>query len=82
MTTRRDFVSNASKGLLGLAAIPRVEATPHVDLERQATGTGLIYDTRYLDHVLRLRQGEPHPERPLRLVRMMEVFAEHGLTRS
>ncbi len=46
---------------------------------RQATGTGLIYDARYLDHVLPNRQGEPHPERPLRLVRMMEVFAERGL---
>ena len=89
MTTRREFVSNTSKGLLGLAAIPAVEQTPTLDrspardqtraLGRQATGTGLIYDSRYLDHVLPLRRGESHPERPLRLVRMMEVFAERGL---
>ncbi len=82
-TTRREFVSSASKGLLGLAAIPTVAKTPAVDpapaLGSQATGTGLIYDTRYLDHILPLRQGETHPERPLRLVRMMEVFAERGL---
>jgi acetoin utilization deacetylase AcuC-like enzyme len=44
-----------------------------------AAGTGLVYDRRYLDHVLPERRGEVHPERPLRLVRMMEVFAERGL---
>ena len=77
MTSRREFVSNTSRGLLGLAAIPSFEQTPA--LVHQATGTGLIYDSRYLDHVLLLRRGETHPERPLRLVRMMEVFAERGL---
>ena len=71
MTTRRQFISDTSMGLLGLAAIPA--------LGRQATGTGLVYDPRYLDHVLPLRQGEEHPERPLRLIRMMEAFAERGL---
>ena len=71
MTTRRQFVSDTSMGLLGLAVVPT--------LTRQATDTGLVYDPRYLDHVLPLRQGEPHPERPSRLVRMMEVFAERGL---
>jgi len=77
VTTRREFVSDASKGLLGLAAIPALGQT--ASLGRQATGTGLIYDSRYLDHVLPVRRGEAHPERPLRLVRMMEVFAERGL---
>ncbi len=71
MTTRRQFVSDASMGLLGLAALPAFVG--------RADGTGLVYDPRYLDHVLPLRQGEVHPERPLRLVRMMEVFAERGL---
>ena len=71
MTTRRQFVSDASMGLLGLAALPA--------FVRRADGTGLVYDPRYLDHVLPLRQGEVHPERPLRLIRMMEVFAERGL---
>ena len=47
--------------------------------QQAATGTGLVYDPRYLDHVLPMRQGEPHPERPLRLIRMMEVFTERGL---
>ena len=71
MTTRREFISGASKGLLALGALPA--------LGHRAMGTGLIYDSRYLDHVLPLRQGEAHPERPLRLVRMMEVFAERSL---
>ena len=71
MTTRRNFISAASTGLLGIGALPL--------LGRQAAGTGLVYDARYLDHVLPLRQGVAHPERPLRLVRMMEVFAERGL---
>ncbi len=73
MTTRREFISGASSGLLALGAIPA--------LGRRVTGTGLMYDARYLDHVLPLRRGEVHPERPLRLVRMMEVFAERGLDR-
>ena len=54
MTTRREFIADASKGLLGLGAI----AAP----TRRAAGTGLVYDARYLDHVLPLRQGEVHPE--------------------
>ena len=77
MTTRREFISNTSKGLLGLGAVPALARMPVP--ARQATGTGLVYDPRYLDHVLPLRQGEVHPERPLRLVRMMEVFAQRGL---
>ena len=64
MTTRREFISGASNGLLALGAIPA--------LGRRVTGTGLMYDARYLDHVLPLRRGEVHPERPLRLVRMMD----------
>ena len=89
MTTRREFISGASKGLLGLGAIPafgRISALGHKPtleetptLGEPATGTGLVYDVRYLDHVLPLRRGETHPERALRLVRMMEVFAERGL---
>ncbi|MCH2471062.1 MAG: histone deacetylase [Gemmatimonadetes bacterium] len=99
MTTRREFISSASKGLLGLGVVPggkrpatpTFAATPATTPEEtpmaaetststpQAMGTGLIYDARYLDHVLPLRRGEVHPERPLRLVRIMEVFAERGL---
>jgi len=71
VATRREFISGASSGLLTLGGIPT--------FRQQVTGTGLVYDARYLDHVLPLRRGEVHPERPLRLVRMMEVFAERGL---
>lgn len=77
MTTRRGFISSASKGVLGLAAMPALGQIPTRGY--RATGTGLIYDARYLEHVLPLRRGEVHPERPLRLVRMMEVFAARGL---
>jgi len=79
MATRREFISGASKGLFGLAAIPALGRTAGATDLTKASGTGLIYDPRYLDHVLPLRRGEPHPERPLRLLRMMEVFAERGL---
>lgn len=90
MTTRRQFISGGAKGLLGLGAIPslgQLTAFGHISplrhgptlVARPATGTGLVYDPRYLDHVLPMRQGEPHPERPLRLIRMMEVFSERGL---
>ena len=78
MTTRRDFVVGTSKGLLGIGAIQSLAPVRALGLQA-ATGTGLIYDPRYLDHVLPQRWGEPHPERPLRLIRMMEVFAERGL---
>lgn len=78
MRTRRSFISTATKGLLGASAFPAVTAALPVD-QTPATGTGLVYDPRYLDHVLPLRQGEAHPERPLRLIRMMEAFAERGL---
>ncbi|MGI9625408.1 MAG: histone deacetylase family protein [Longimicrobiales bacterium] len=73
MPTRRRFISDASAGLLGMAALPA--------FGRQPSGTGLVYDPRYLDHVLPLRRGETHPERPERLIRMMEVFEERGLDR-
>ena len=78
MTTRRNFIATASKGLLGASAIPAFGPI-RPGLRRTASGTGLVYDRRYLDHVLPERAGEAHPESPLRLVRMMEVFAERGL---
>ena len=77
MTTRRDFITTTSKGLFGLAVVPAMGTRGPT--MAAATGTGLVYDPRYLDHVLPERRGEPHPERPLRLVRMMEVFEERGL---
>jgi acetoin utilization deacetylase AcuC-like enzyme len=47
----------------------------------QIRGTGLVYDDRYLDHVLPPTVRVPHPERPLRLQRINEIFAERGLDR-
>ncbi len=79
MTTRREFITTTSKGLLGAAVVPAMDTA--IRPMAAATGTGLVYDRRYLDHVLPERAGEEHPERPLRLLRMMEVFAERGLDR-
>ena len=98
MTTRREFLWRAPKGLATLALAPAVargallgtETRLGSQLGAQAgprlpggparqTGTGLVYDDRYLDHVLPDRRGEPHPERPLRLIRMLEEFRRRGL---
>ena len=76
MKTRREFLEGASKCLLGAGAIPAAMAAAPF---RQARNTGFVYDVRYLDHVLLPRGGEPHPERPLRLRRMREVFTARGL---
>ncbi len=85
MKTRREFLARASRGLLGLGAIPALTgATPTARSGlslAQARGTGLIYDPRYLDHVLPPSGGAPHPERPLRLRRIAETLAERGLDR-
>jgi len=78
LSTRREFINTASRGLLGAGALSSLGLGCSLP-PQAAAGTGLVYDRRYLDHVLPERQGEPHPERPLRLVRMMEAFAERGL---
>ena len=85
MKTRREFLARASQGLLGLGAMPalRMGASPARTSTSfaQARGTGLVYDERYLEHVLPPTAGAPHPERPLRLRRIREMFAERGLDR-
>ena len=83
MNTRREFLARASRGLFGLGAIPALSASSAQTSPSfaQARGTGLVYDERYLDHVLPPRRGEPHPERPLRLQRIREMFAARGLDR-
>ncbi len=48
-------------------------------LAARATGTGLVYDARYLDHVLDTRGGGVHPERPLRLEKIMAMLDSRGL---
>ena len=84
MKTRREFLARASRGLLGLGAIPALGGTSAARTGAsfpQVRGTGLVYDARYLNHVLPPSGGAPHPERPLRLRRISEVFAARGLDR-
>ena len=78
LTTRREFISTTSRGVFGASALSAFGLGCTAP-SRPVAGTGLVYDRRYLDHILPDRQGAPHPERPLRLVRMMEAFAERGL---
>lgn len=76
MLSRRDYLARGTAGVAGAALFPRALW----GLTNRATsGTGLVYDDRYLDHVLPLRRGETHPERPLRLTRIMETLAGRGL---
>jgi len=67
----------------GAAATPGSRPTRSQTAQRSgsraAQGTGLVYDDRFLEHVLPFRRGEEHPERPLRLQRIMETFAARGL---
>ena len=79
MKTRRDFVRDASKGVLAAGVAPAL-ALGDV-LAATQTGTGLVSDPRYLEHRLPDRRGEPHPERPLRLVRIAEAFRASGVDR-
>lgn len=75
--TRRVFLRDLAKNLLAAGAMPR----PFIDvgLSPNQTGTGLITDPRYLEHTLPDRNGDPHPERPLRLLRIAQALAERGL---
>ena len=49
------------------------------DSPTQATGTALVYDPRYLDHVLIRANGGRPPEIPERLVRMRAELEARGL---
>ena len=75
--TRRVFLRDLAKNLLAAGAMPR----PFIDVgfSSNQTGTGLITDPRYLEHTLPDRNGGPHPERPLRLLRIAQALAERGL---
>ena len=75
--TRRVFLGVLAKSLLAAGAMPKPFVSSNV-LPTQ-TGTGLITDPRYLEHELPDRGGEPHPERPLRLMRIAQAFEERGL---
>ena len=76
MKTRREFLAGASKCVMGLGVVPALSMSAGF---AQGHKTGFVYDDRYLDHVLPQRRGEPHPERPLRLRKIREIFAARGL---
>lgn len=84
MSTRRQYLTAAARSLAGLGLLSRGGAlapslsglSTHTG---RPTGTGLVYDDRYLDHVLPLRRGETHPERALRLTRIMKALETRGL---
>ena len=65
-------------GLSTLALLPK-ELKTGLPQREMAQGTGLVYKDQFLDHVLPAGQGEPHPERPLRLKKILEAFSERGL---
>jgi acetoin utilization deacetylase AcuC-like enzyme len=88
VTSRRDFVSNASRAVTGLglaAVLPPGLAMPipgrrPLGSKPRAAGTGLFYDPRCLEHVVPpSSSGQPRPEIAERLIRIMEVLGERGL---
>lgn len=68
---RREFIHTISKGAFAIGAAPYLRplyaATP--------TGTGYIYDKRYLDHEI----SSGHVESPQRLVKITQKMASTGL---
>ncbi|WP_420463651.1 histone deacetylase [Candidatus Palauibacter sp.] len=80
-TTRRRFVRDAALGAAGLGLLPAAAwscASPGGARPR-GTGTGLVWDSRYLDHVLIRPDGGRPPEIPERLVRIREELVARGL---
>lgn len=90
--TRRKFVEEAALGVAGLGLLPAAawscrEAPDAGESEgassdassSPATGTGLLSDPRYLDHVLIRPDGGRPPEIPDRLVRIREELVARGL---
>ena len=92
--TRRDFISGTGRSVAGLSVLPwlagcRSESRASEDdagvrtgapgTDAPASGTGLIYDARYLDHVLVRPDGGRPPEIPERLVRIRAELDARGL---
>ncbi len=90
--TRRKFVEEAALGVAGLGLLPATswscggnpdsgesEAASGDPPAAPATGTGLLQDPRYLDHVLIRPDGGRPPEIPDRLVRIREELVARGL---
>ena len=78
MRTRRQLFLDMGTSFAALGLLPQ-EPGPGLPRRETAQGTGLVYEDRFLDHVLPDRQGEPHPERPLRLKKILEAFVERNL---
>ena len=78
MQTRREFLFKAGTGMMVLDVVPRGASAQAAKVP--STGTGLVYDDRFLEHTLPARQGNPHPERPLRLRKISEALDARGLT--
>ena len=83
---RRDFVRTAAAAAgtlpaLALPACARGTETPgaETDATAPATGTALLSDPRYLDHVLIRPDGGRPPEVPERLVRIRAELEVRGL---
>ena len=88
MTTRRKFVGDAPRGIGGLSLaslFPACGMTQEAHVENSAvqpgaaSGTGLVYEDRYLDHVLIRPDGGRPPEIPERLLRIREELVARGL---
>lgn len=95
MKTRRDFVVDSSKILSGatvaslvgshrldagqLGPAEKIEQDERADEAKEAKGTGLVTDARYLDHFLPARGEQPHPESPERLKKITEILKAQGL---
>ena len=90
--TRRKFVEEAALGVAGLGLLPAAAwscggapdsresgAASGDPSAAPATGTGLLSDPRYLDHVLIRPDGGRPPEIPDRLVRIREELVARGL---
>ncbi len=81
MTTRRKFLTDVTCGVTGLgvaAMLPREVAGGVV--RARATGTGIYYDPRCLEHVVpAASSGAPRPEVKERLIRVMETLSDRGL---
>ena len=82
---RRGFVktvAGAAVAVGGASLVPRDALGRQPSRFRasdQATGTALVFDPRYLDHVLVRPNGSRPPEVPERLVRMREELDARGL---
>ena len=85
MIDRRGFVKTVAGAAVAAGGTPLVprdalgQQAPRLGASDQANGTALVFDPRYLDHVLVRPNGSRPPEVPQRLVRMREELEARGL---